>query len=376
MAVTSRSPELEAALEFIAAPFQLRQAVPDDFAAVALDCRNNQSYAAVFAALKNGIAVQRTQADFSMGDRIIPKGSFIAENQSPKGVSIKQLISNLSVTPDFLTTPFSVGTLPVTLPRIALVETFFHDIDAGWTRFVFDSYQIPFQIIRPGDFAKTDFSKNFDVVIFPSTNKDILLTGKRKTDDDDYYVSSYPPEFTKGIGKEGMDQLMAFLDQGGIILAWGQSTQLFTGLLEIKRGKKDREEFQLPVSDLGNELKKAGLFCPGALLELQLLPDHPLTLGLPEKVGVFSRGRPVFATAIPQFDMDRRVIGKFPSEQILLSGYCEKEELLAEKSAMVWLKKGIGQVVFYGFNPQFRASTQGAYKLLFNAILLPRLYSK
>ncbi|TSA28205.1 MAG: hypothetical protein D4R67_04340 [Bacteroidetes bacterium] len=71
--------------------------------------------------------------------------------------------------------------------------------------------------------------------------------------------------------------------------------------------------------------------------------------------------------------MDRRVIGKFPEEDIVLSGYCEKPEKLADKSVLVWLRKGKGQMVLYGFNPQFRASTQGTYKLLFNGLLLEKI---
>jgi len=70
----------------------------------------------------------------------------------------------------------------------------------------------------------------------------------------------------------------------------------------------------------------------------------------------------------PRFDMDRRVIGAFPEKEILVSGYCEKEEKLSEKPAMIWLKKGKGELILYAFNPQFRASTQGTYKLLFNAL--------
>jgi hypothetical protein len=64
------------------------------------------------------------------------------------------------------------------------------------------------------------------------------------------------------------------------------------------------------------------------------------------------------------------VIGSYPEKDILMSGYASGEEKMGQKSAMIWMQKGEGQFVFYGFNPQFRASTQTSFKLLFNAILL------
>jgi len=91
---------------------------------------------------------------------------------------------------------------------------------------------------------------------------------------------------------------------------------------------------------------------------------------MPEQIGVFYRGRPVFTTSVPNFDMDRRVIAKFGNNNILLSGYADKIELIANKSALIWLKKNKGQMILFSFNPQFRASTQVAYKLLFNSILI------
>ena len=103
---------------------------------------------------------------------------------------------------------------------------------------------------------------------------------------------------------------------------------------------------------------------------MELKEGHPLTYGMPSETGIFYRGNPVFKTSAPGFDMDRRVIGKFPEKDILLSGYIEKEELLKEKSCMVWLRKGKGQLVLFAFNPQFRASTAANYKLLFNALLI------
>ncbi len=104
---------------------------------------------------------------------------------------------------------------------------------------------------------------------------------------------------------------------------------------------------------------------------MEYLDDHPLTWGMPQQSGIFSRGAPVFATSIPVFDMDRRVIATHPADEVLLSGYAEHAELLEKKPVMVWVRKNQGQLVLMGFSPQFRASTPVSYKLLFNSLLLP-----
>jgi hypothetical protein len=172
---------------------------------------------------------------------------------------------------------------------------------------------------------------------------------------------------------------MTFVDKGGTIVSWEESTALFQGKLSIPRGKKkttdedaEKEDFGLPFSDVSEQLAKKGLYCPGSLVQINLRTDHPLTLGMPESVGVFYRGEPVFQTSQPSFDTDRRVIGVTPEKDILLSGYIEHEELLGDKSLMVWMRKGEGQFVFFAFNPNFRASTHATYKLLFNSLLLSR----
>jgi hypothetical protein len=170
------------------------------------------------------------------------------------------------------------------------------------------------------------------------------------------------------MGKKGLEKLMLFVSDGGKVISWGQSSDLFTGLLEITRGET-KEEFILPFTNDADQARKEGLNMPGSLVRLQLKHDHPLTWGMPEETNVFYRGNPLFSTSIPRFDMDRRVIGAFPEKEILVSGYCEKEEKLSAKPAMIWIKKGKGEFVLYAFNPQFRASTQATYKLLFNALL-------
>jgi len=367
--MNSRLEAFESSLKEIQDTFSLRKETPDNFWAAVFTVNNNESFKAAFLALKLGLKIDRLEEAKNFGELEVPKGSFVVYHESKKKPKMKQLINKMKVSPIILKEPVEIEAATLRMPRIALVETYLHDMDAGWTRFIFDTYDMPYKVVHPGDFEKTDFAKDFDVVIFPDADKSILMSGKLKSDEQ-YYISSYPPEFTKGIGKEGMAQLMTFLDNGGIIVSWGSSASLFLGTLEIKREKDIIEEFQLPVQDNSKKLQKEGLNCPGSLVKIFLLDDHPITLGMQSEIGVFSRGRPVFTTSIPNFDMDRRVIGKFPEKNILLSGYCEKEEKMGNQAGLVWLKKGKGQLVLFGFNPQFRASTNVSFKLMFNSILL------
>jgi hypothetical protein len=374
--VNERFPQLEAVLEKTDDAFDLRSA-SDQKSIGLFPVENNESFKAAFRAMELGLPVERLTDGAEINGRKMAKGSFVI-SADKKGEKWKVLLSELTVDPVYADLkPESARALSI--PRIALVETNFHDMDAGWTRFVLDGYHIPYAVVKPGDFSETEFADDFDAVIFPDASKSILMSGKSGSEGT-YYVMSYPPEFTKGIGKEGMKKLMAFVDQGGLIISWEGSTKLFEGTLTISRetvkGKgaeidTAKEEFQLPFRDVAEQMRKAGFDCPGSLVKINLKEDHPLTLGMPANVGVFYRGQTAFRTSVPDFDMDRRVIGITPEKNIRISGYLAKEELLGDKPLMIWMKKGKGQFVLFGFNPNFRAATHATYKLLFNCIMLP-----
>ena len=364
--VDVRSKELEGSLKLVEGQYDLK-GEQVEATTVVLPVTANESYRAVFKALEQGMKVERLKSKTVVAGKSYGGGSFLIHRGSKKG-EWEKLLESLPFQPGEIQDPKALPATPVKLPRIALVETFFHDMDAGWTRSLFDKYHLPFTVLHPGEFGKSDLAAKFDVLIFPDTDKDVLMTGKRKSGGS-YYMGSYHPDYVKGIGKEGMEKLMAFSDGGGIVISWGQSARLFQGMLKIKQEKQE-EEFSLPFKDLSQDLAKDGLYVPGSLVRIKLIPDHPLTLGMPASIGVFSRGRPIFTTSVPKFDMDRRVIGTYPEKDILISGYASGEEKMGNRAAMIWMEKGKGQFVLFGFGPQFRTSTQAAYKLLFNSILL------
>lgn len=372
IAVTQRSEDLESKLNRITETFHLRDEAPSEYSVAIFSANSNESFKAAFIAHDLGMKVERLEKPAQVNQTAFPAGSFIIKIAEKNRSKFKNLLEQLNVSPFFSNELIKASAKPLKVPRIALVESYFHDMDAGWTRFIFDSYHIPFSVIRPGDFEQTNFSKRFDVVIFPNEDDSILKQGKRKVDEETYMISNYPPQFTKGIGDKGMENLMAFIDNGGIIISWGRSAKLFMETLKIPLGDEKKEEFQLPARDLTKDIKKAGFYCPRSLMKAKLA-DHPLTFGMEKETGVFFNGSLVFSTSLPRFDMDRRIIASFPEKDILLSGYCEQEEKVANKAVMAWFKKGKGQFVLFGFNPQFRASTHGTYKLIFNSIMLEKI---
>jgi hypothetical protein len=325
---------------------------------------NNESYKAMFVANSLGLKVERTLNEFSHEGVVFPVGSFLI----PVNNRFAEIEKDLMVSPQYLAEKPNVELKPVKVPRVAIVETWAHDMDGGWLRFIFDSYKISYSLLRPADLQTARLQRDYDMLFFTDRGKSVYMTGKFESDGKTV-PSRYPAEFAKGMDKKGFENLIQFINSGGKVMAWGPTTELFMGT--ISTGEEAlREVFALPVRDIGKELTAKGLYVPGSLLKVRLRQDHPLTLGMPGELGVFHRGTPVFRTSIPYFDMDRRVIATFDDEKVLLSGFAQKEELLRKEAALVWLAKGKGQVILSSFNPQFRASTRVTYKLIFNAMLM------
>jgi hypothetical protein len=370
--IDTRSDELESRLVALAAGEVFEgpaDGTLDGAWGLALPVTDNASFRAAFAALGDGLRVARFTEEATVGDTVLPEGSFLVTGDRGR---LRKLLEVPWAAPIVLQTEPSAPMRPVSMPRVALVETYFHDMDAGWTRYLFDTYGVPYRQLRPADVAGADLVGEFDVMVFPDAGKDVLTKGRRKWRGE-YRPSDYPPEFTKPITKEGLERIAKFIEGGGIVLSWRRSTALFLDGLKAEGPDGEERELELPARDVAEDLEKGGLYVPGSWLQVELLEGHPLTFGMPSRTGVFSRGSPVFATSLPLRDTDRRVIATHPEEDVLLSGYAEGEDQIGNRPVMVWLRSGRGQLVLYGFNPQFRASTPATYKLLFNALLLPGL---
>lgn len=159
-----------------------------------------------------------------------------------------------------------------------------------------------------------------------------------------------PDEYTGGLGEEGAAALRDFASAGGTLVFLNRSSEYALRRLGI-----DARNVLAGVSN-------REFYSPGSLLNVKLDPRHPLGLGLPEEIAVWSEHSPAWETA-------ETVVARYPENHLLASGWLLGESFLADRAALVDARLGAGRVVLFGMRPQYRAQSYQAFKLLFNALL-------
>jgi hypothetical protein len=88
-----------------------------------------------------------------------------------------------------------------------------------------------------------------------------------------------------------------------------------------------------------------------------------------DALATFLAGGQVYETVPGPRSADVSRLVTYADRDILQSGWLLGEEAIANRAAVVSVKKGQGLVVMIGFRAQHRAQTHGTFKLLFNALL-------
>ena len=254
------------------------------------------------------------------------------------------------------------GAVPLKAVRVALYKPFVASMDEGWTRFILEQYGFNIKNVENKQVRAGNLNAAFDVIILPDTSRDIIVDGRTSREG---YSEELPPEYTGGIGKEGVRALKDFVDKGGTLITLAHSSELIFG-----------EDFNLPVrnavqSATGRGAASTAEFnVPGSLLRVYVDTQNPVGYGMPKEIAAFVDAPLAFQTSVPDPDTQRSVIAWYPDDakDILISGYAHGAERLERKAAAVSFTRGKGKIVMFGFRVQHRAQTEGTFQMLFNAI--------
>jgi len=236
------------------------------------------------------------------------------------------------------------GTAPV---RAAVYRSYAAPPDEGWTRWVLDTWKVPYQSVVDSTIRAGNLAAQFDAIVLPSQDPRAVLSGLP--------ADRYPARFAGGLGAAGVQALRDFVDAGGTLIALNETCDFVIGALD------------LPVSDALMDVPTRDFYGPGSILRLQLDPDAPLAAGMPAQTIAWFESGPAFEVHDPT---RVRVVARYPGDpgDVLLSGWLLGASRLAGKAALVEVRRGRGRVILFGFRPQYRGQSLATYPLLFNAI--------
>jgi hypothetical protein len=335
--------------------------------------------AAAVEALQHGIRLRSADRSFTLSGRKYPAGTVLArgaENGADLPAKLGAILARhgvqaVSIDSSFVEEGVSLGSNEVVAmkaPRVLLAwDSPTQSTSAGWARYTLERrWGQPVTAVRTGTLGRVDM-RRFDVLVLPAGSYSSALNG------------------------DSLRRLKDWIRAGGTLVCLGEAsrwaatesvglletrTELRDGRPETEPSDKDAQKkaeappkpFDYEKSILPERERPDPV--PGALLKVELDPDHWLSAGTDGEIQVVVEGQRVFTPI--KLDKGRNV-GVYEKKDKLVSGgfvWDDAQELLAQKSFLLYEPLGRGHIVAFAEDPNYRAYTEATQLLFINAILL------
>ena len=228
--------------------------------------------------------------------------------------------------------------------RVGIYKGNTGNMDEGWTRFVFDTFNVPYETIKDTQVRKGGLNANYDVVILPSQRSTEIVQGNAS--------GSLPVEYTGGITEAGVNHLKEFVTNGGTLICFDASCDL------------PITQFKLPLRNTLEGLRSSEFYSPGSIVSLDIDTSSPSFQGIPNRLPAYFINSSAFASTDPSV----KVIARYAKEEVLLSGWLLGEDRLRGQIALAETNFGKGKVVLFAFRPQHRGQMWATLPLIWKAI--------
>ena len=342
-----------------------------------------------FTRRAGALALYRRQNDAIVGlNRLLKAGAKVVGHSQDTFYlstdrSVPEGVAKLGVRMTFTEAIESRGTIRT--PRIGLWDQYGGSMPSGWTRWILEQFEFPFNRVFASELDAGNLNTKYDVLIFvngaiPAASQAPPQAGGRSGQPAGQgrggggrgggrggaplNPEDVPAEFRSHLGRvtveQTIPQLRAFVEAGGTLVTIGSSAE------NIVR------HFKLPLEDHlvedGKPIPRARHFVPGSVLEAAVDTKHAAAAGMAARVNVFFDNSPVFKLAAGANE-NVRVIARFDSETPLKSGWAWGQNYLNGGIAAAEVVVGKGRVYLYGPEILHRAQPHGTFKLFFNALL-------
>ncbi len=337
----------------------------------------NDSFRAVNRIQKAGEEVRRLQRPAEVGGISYPAGTFYVPRKTTTLALLEKIAAEVG-TP-FRGSPDAPGAEAVVLrpARIGLWDRQGGSIPSGWTRWLLEQFEFPFQLVYASELDKGNLREKFDAIILVDgayavrTNPDGGGPGTDRPEaGGDAGANNGPGNGSDRDQRGGLTaagtvpQLKKFLEDGGTVLTIGSSTRL-------------GRELGLHVTNHLAELDENGrerpfppekYFVPSSVLRIHVDKADPLAWGLEDEVDVMFSSSPTFRLADSEASERVRRVGWFDTKTPLRSGWAWGQEKLEGGVAIIDARIGKGRLALFGPQVLFRGQSHGTFKFVFNGI--------
>ena len=242
--------------------------------------------------------------------------------------------------------------------RIGIYQGPRGNMDEGWTRYVFDTFNAPYESLRDSGLNEGSLHTKFDAIILPSD---------RTREPADADAADTPA----GMSNKTLVNLARFVADGGTLICFDGSC----GPL-IK-------QWQLPLRNVLEGLRSTDFYCPGSILGIDVDTSNPLARSMSKDVNAYFINSSAFElidkpapkaadVAEGPARADAKVIARYAKEDVLRSGWLRGEDRIKDRIALAEVKMGSGRIVLFAFRPQHRGQTWGTLPFIWNAINLAK----
>ena len=215
------------------------------------------------------------------------------------------------------------------------------NMDEGWTRYVFDTFNVPFKSISDASNGEGNLRTSFDAIVLPSEQT-------RAAPDD-----AGDTEASRGIGDRGYASLGKFVDDGGTLICFDGSCG---GLIS---------QWKLPLKNVLQGVRSSDFYCPGSILRIDVDTANPIARTMSKDTDAYF----INSSAFDATEGDKvRVIARYAKSDVLRSGWLRGEDRIKDKIALAEVTMGKGRIVLFAFRPQHRGQTWGTLPFIWNAI--------
>ena len=251
--------------------------------------------------------------------------------------------------------------------RIGLWDEYGGSRTSGWTRWLLEQFEFPFEVVYPEALDAGSLVSKFDVLIFEtgaiSPELDRAGNVQRRAEQPD--PQSIPAKYRDRLGFISVDktvpQLRRFVQDGGTILAIGSSTNLAYHLgLPVANALIDKKTRKaLPMEKY---------WAPGSVHQVLVDNSNPLAYGLPEKLDVYFNKNPVFQTQPRSAGKGVRSVAWFGKGNSLRSGWMLGPQY--HEGGMTVVDADVRKGKLFLITPliTFRGQPHGSFKFLFNGV--------